>query len=165
MSRVLNYFMSIALLSLSSATLALESDRHQAAEIEADQVTFDDARSIAVYQGNVRFTQGSLTIGADRMEVEVKDGALHHLQIEGQPATFEQQSDNGEQLKAHSLRIEHQANQELTVFIGDAHLERGREQISSERIEYRGSSQALQAGGNSGRVKMVLEPNDGAAQQ
>ena len=72
---------------------ALSSDREQPIELEADSAHIDERTGVSVYTGNVKLTQGSTRLLADRLTVERgEDG--NRVVAEGQPATFSQQPDD-----------------------------------------------------------------------
>ena len=45
--------------------MALSSDKDQPIEIEADHAKLDDIQRVAVYQGDVVITQGSIRLNGD----------------------------------------------------------------------------------------------------
>lgn len=147
----------------SGAVQALSSDKHQPIHIEADSVTIDDGRGVAVYRGNVRYTQGSAELTADEVTVYSADRKqVDKAVASGAPATFRQRPDNkDEDMRGQAMHIEYFANEERVVLEIDARLWQGRNEFTGNRIEYRAGDEIVQAqkapdGGQ--RVQVILQP-------
>ena len=56
------------LLSLSSVSFALESDKTKPITLNADHAKVDQLTGIGIYSGNVRVTQGSTVVTGDKIE-------------------------------------------------------------------------------------------------
>lgn len=72
-------------LALPVSAHALKSDKDQPADVRARAVDADERTEVAVYQGQVRYTQGSRRIEADRLEVTLRDGELELAKAWGGP--------------------------------------------------------------------------------
>ena len=69
---------------------AEKADREKPIHLEADRVTVDEAKQIAVFEGNVVLTQGTLMIKGDRMQVRQDDEGFRHGTTWGDLAYFRQ---------------------------------------------------------------------------
>ena len=89
--RLMSYLFSLMLLTLPLPSIALEEDRSQPIEVSANQATLDDKQSLAVYEGNVVLTQGSITIKADKHTIKAAtNGQVDEVIATGKLAEFTQ---------------------------------------------------------------------------
>ncbi len=160
------------LLAFSPPALAERADRDKPVHIEADAVRMDDLQRIAVYEGKVILTQGTLRVQADRVEVrQDADGFLNGTAL-GKPAHFRQRLDTrGDWIEAWANRVEYDARREQVRLIGDAFLKKGEEELRGDVITYDARSELYQASGGlpgqkPGRVRAVILPfKDGTAER
>jgi lipopolysaccharide export system protein LptA len=143
--------------------MALSSDRQQPIHIEADSVLIDDAQGTAVYRGNVHYSQGSTHLEADEVTVYSADRQkVDRVVAVGNPATFRQRPDNQDQdMRGQAGHIDYSAATGRIILEKDAHLWQGKNEFSGSRIEYdtaRQTVKALNAGGESGRVQVIIQP-------
>lgn len=147
---------------------ALTSDKEQPIHIEADRVDLDDKRGVGVYQGQVRFTQGSVLFTADKLTVHTipvgqpRAREIDHVVAEGAPTRFRQLLDSRrEELRGEAQRMEFYGEDERAVFEGNAHVWKGGDEFTGNRIEYDMRAETVKAhkGANdSGRVHVVIQP-------
>ncbi len=160
------------LLSYCPAVQAERADRDQPVHVEADSVRMDDLQRVAVYEGKVILTQGTLRVQADRVEVrQDAEGFLTGVAL-GRPVHFRQRLDGrGDWVDAWANRVEYDARKELVRLIGDAFLKKGEEELRGDLITYDARSERYQASGGlpgqkPGRVRAVIIPfKDSAAQR
>lgn len=140
-----------------------DADRDQPAQIEADRVELDNQRELSVYEGNVRFVQGSTQVSGERITLQTRDGEIRRLLIEGDPARYQETSNAGQPIEARGLRIEYDAEGKLLRIEGQASLNRPGESFSGERIQYRTDSELVTAhraeDGSGERVRIVIQPS------
>jgi lipopolysaccharide export system protein LptA len=137
-----------------------KSDASKPINVQADQSDFDEKAGIQTLRGNVEITQGSLSVKADSIQIELKDGALFKIVGKGNPIRFQQQTDTGELMKGQSNRIEYNIQTTQITFSGDARFERPGQKLSGSSISYNMSSLTFKASGDKkGRVNIVLQPN------
>ncbi len=165
MTRFLRLLLSGLLLCASLPAWPLPEDRNQPIHIESDRLEIDENRHQSSYSGHVRMQQGSLSIEADRiLFIFDANNDLIRLEIDGQPARFEQTGDQGQPLRGQALRIIYRNREALLELTGQARLENGRDLIESERIHYNMDNNALEAGApestENGRVRMVIQPGN-----
>ncbi len=145
---------------------AASDDRSKVAEIFADRVSMDEQAQRSRYVGNVEFTQGSLRLTGDEVELATRDGQLQRLNISGSPATYRELDDAGQPLRARAEKIEYDTAVGLIRLQGDAHLCRGGEYFRSTYIEYNTQTRAVDAGkpeaGGQDRVHITLRPGNAA---
>ena len=146
---------------------ALSSDKQQPIHIEADSVVIDDAQGTAVYRGNVRYTQGSTHLEAEKVTVYSTDRQkVNKVVADGKPATFRQRPDGQEQdIRGQAGHIEYFAADERVILVNDAHLWQGKNEFAGSRIEYdtaKETVKARKAEDDEGRVQVIIQPRQQA---
>jgi lipopolysaccharide export system protein LptA len=135
--------------------------------VEADSVRVDDARKMAVYEGNVILSQGTLKVQADRIDVRQDDKGFGSGEASGSPVRFRQKLDKGDEyIDGTASKIEYDANSETIKMIGAAWLRRGADEIRGNLITYNMRTEQYRAEGSvkgvgEGRVRAILQPRTG----
>jgi lipopolysaccharide export system protein LptA len=156
------------LVALAAGAAAEKADRDKPVNLEADRVTIDDSKKIALFEGNVVLTQGTLQIRGDRMEVrQDKDGFRQGITW-GKPAHFRQKRDGfDEYIEGWAERIEYDGRAESVQMFDRAQLKRGQDEVRGNYISYDARSEFFQVTGASspaaaaesgGRVRAVIQP-------
>lgn len=124
--------------ALSGPAHALKSDSDQPISIEADSAVMDEKEGVAVYQGGVVVTQGSIRIQGDKVTVHTNaEDAFDRAFVEGGPARFRQLPDGEEEyIRARARKIEYYASDKTVHLITDAQITQGGDVFSGERIDY-----------------------------
>ena len=157
--------MACLLLVVFSAR-ALEADRSQPVYVEAGSVEIDDKLGVGVYQGGVRFTQGSIRLLADEVTVYRENKMISKVVAKGNPATIRQtlENDKGE-MKAQAGRIEYVASHDRIYLYGDATLQQSGDQFKGDYIEYGLQQESVVARSedtSEERVKIIIQPQEPA---
>lgn len=146
---------------------ALATDREQPVAIEADSLSIDDKQGISTYRGNVRVTQGSIEINAETVTVHSPGRELKQVICVGEPARFRQLLDGDEgEVRASAGTIAIYPADDRVVLTEDAHLWRGNNEFSGNRIEYDSAQDIVRASAAASgdqRVKVIIQPQNGAA--
>jgi lipopolysaccharide export system protein LptA len=149
---------------VASPAWALSGDRDQPIELEADSARIDERTGVSVYTGNVRLTQGSRRLDADRLTVE-RTAEGDRLIAEGKPATFSQQPDDKpEPFEGRALNIDYHTGEDRVILTGEAEVWQGGNRFASERIVYDAASDTVRGGqaspgGQPGeRVRITIQP-------
>lgn len=163
----------IGLLAVSPTAWAEKGDRSKPVNIEANSLKADDAKKVAVYEGKVIMTQGTLMITADRLEVRQDEQGFSSGDADGKPAYFRQKMDSkpgdkgeagGEYAEGWAERIEYDGHGDKLKLLGQARLKRGEEELRGNLITYDGSTEYFQAqgsiSGTPGRVRAVIRPKN-----
>ncbi|NTV96826.1 MAG: lipopolysaccharide transport periplasmic protein LptA [Thiobacillus sp.] len=146
--------------------LAEKADRNRPIQIEADSVRMDDINKTAVYLGNVLFTQGTLSMAADRVDVRQDDKGMATGEATGQPVHFRQKMEGSDEyLEARALRIEYDARTETMKLTGNAWISRGSDELRGGVIVYDIRTERYQAQGTTeagvqGRVRAMIRPRN-----
>ncbi|MGM0593130.1 MAG: lipopolysaccharide transport periplasmic protein LptA [Pseudomonadota bacterium] len=132
--------------------------------VEADQLEMDQQSGVSLYLGNVLLQQQGLELKADRLELHSQDGRLQAAYADGSPVEMQQQeSDNGQLIRARALHMEYHFADGTIEFQGDAQLWRGGDQFSGEHLIYDSQARTVKAFGDAqrneeGRVRVILQP-------
>lgn len=150
----------LALLLLFGQLMALESDRKQALEVNADATEGTLGDGTAVLYGNVVIHQGSLLVRADVAEVEKVDGRVHSVVLTGKPVYLEQEIDEGGMVRAEALKIEYEVAAGIITLTGDATVIHPQYHVSGEMLKYDLNLQHFQGNGGdgNGRIRIELDP-------
>ena len=159
--RLLTSLCLIAGLVATPAT-ALESDRDQPADIQADDIEFDFQKGLRTYLNNVLAVQGTMRLKADKLIAEYKDGQLSKATMWGSLARFKQRPDGKPydvQGWAKKMIVDQGAN--TVTLIGQAALQQGPDTARGETIIYNMANDTLQvrggakigSGGKSGQAR------------
>ena len=155
----------LALLALATPLSALESDRDQPIEVEADRLEMREQENISIYEGNVRLVQGSLNIQSDRMVVHFgADKTLELIEMTGNPARIRQLDEAGQEMIGIAIEIDYYEPRALLELRKEASFEQAGDIIRSELIRINTQTSAIEAGGQESddRVKMVIKPRAGS---
>ena len=149
---------------LPPAARALDADRDQPINIEADKASLNDKTGFSVYEGNVRLQQGTLLFTGNRMTVQLTDNKVDTIVLTGTPATYVQRPQGRDtDQHAEAGRIEYYALDDRVILLEKARIwESGADEFRSDRIVFSLKSETVNAGGGgeSGRVHITLHPKD-----
>jgi lipopolysaccharide export system protein LptA len=156
------------LAALAAPAAAEKADRDKPVNLEADKVTIDDARQIALFEGNVVLTQGTLQIRGERMQVSQDKDGFRQGTTWGKPAYFRQKREGfDEYIEGWAERIEYDGRAESMQMFDRAQLKRGPDEVRGNYISYDAKSEFFQVtGGGTGagsngpesRVRAVIQP-------
>jgi len=162
MSHSRNFIVSTLLICLSTQAWALRSDRHQPIDIKADRVEVDQREQVSHYIGNVRMEQGSLKITADVVVVYMTNGKLEKIVISGNPARFEQQPENNQEVvSSQADSMEYYARDERLLLKHNAQVTQGGNHFHGDFIEYdtlTSTVKANKAENSESRVHAIIQP-------
>jgi len=157
------------MLHASGVVLAERADRDKPINLEADKVTINDAKQVAVFEGNVVLRQGTLELRGDRMEVRQDKGGFKYGTAWGNPAYFRQKRDGiDEIIEGWAERLEYDGRAETMKMFNRARVKRGQDEVRGNFISYDGKAEfyqvigggakAADAKGSGGRVRAVIQP-------
>ena len=163
------FALGISMLLASAGAIAEKADRDQPVRLEADKVTIDDAKQIAVFQGNVVLRQGSLVIRGDRMEVRQDKEGFRYGTTWGNRAYFRQKRDGvDEHIEGWAERLEYDGRAETMKMFERAQVKRGQDEVRGNFISYDAKSEFYQVIGggtrsadtqhSGGRVRAIIQP-------
>jgi len=144
-------------------TLANTQDRYEAISVKADNSVYDEKAGTQELSGNVEITQGSMSITADNIKIELRDGKLYRISGLGKPIRFQQRDDSNQIMRGQSNRIAYDVDTSEITFEGDALFEKPGQKLSGHTIRYNMQNLTFKAAGtdqsgSKGRVNIVLQP-------
>jgi lipopolysaccharide export system protein LptA len=158
----------VSTLALSAPVFAEKGDRDKPIHLEADRVTVDDAKQLAIFTGNVVLTQGTMVLRGDRMEVRRDKGGFHQGTTWGNLAYFRQKRDKTDELtEGWAERIEYDTRTEKVQMFNRAMLKRGQDQVQGSYISYDQTTELFQVTGATqsagskpadNRVRAIFQP-------
>jgi lipopolysaccharide export system protein LptA len=156
-------FLSVAgmiLLALPSPLPALQTDRQQPLEVNADTTDGTLGDGMATLKGNVEIRQGSLLIQSDIAEVEKVDGRVRRFELNGNPVHLQQEIENEGLVTAEALKIDYVVATGIVTLTGAADVVHPQYHISGEVLEYDMNTQHFKGSGgdNNGRIRIRLDP-------
>lgn len=174
-SRLLPLLLALGCVLASPWASAEKADRTKEMVIEADKTgTWDLQRQVTVWTGNVTFSQGTMIIRADRVEVrELPNGyrAASAIGAPGKQASYRQKRDNVDEfVEGQSDRIEFDGRADTIRFLGNGVMRQLRgslvaNEVTGQQLVWNNTSEQFSVeGGNktaanpTGRVRAVLSP-------
>ncbi len=150
--------LALVLAETAPVALALPDDAEQPIKISADQAVRDEKEGVTIYSGNVRMSQGSLQLEADKITVfRVVDEADRIVAV-GKPAHLQQQpAADQAPVHAHAGVIEYLQREERVKLREDARLEQDGSIFTGEFIDYKLAEQRVRATSDKGREDSRVE--------
>jgi lipopolysaccharide export system protein LptA len=147
---------------------AERADRDKPVNIEADRVEIDDQKKVAVFEGNVVLTQGTLMLKANRIIVNQDESGFQSGIAYGSPAYFRQKREGyDDYIEGWAERLEYDGQNEKVELFDKAKLKREGDEVRGNYISYNalteffevmGSGPGATAGTSSGRVRAIIQP-------
>lgn len=158
--------LGITMLPLRASAEAADKDKP--IELEADEVTVNDAKQTSTYTGNVILTQGTLEIHADKLIVRQDAQGFQHSTSYGKPTTFKQKMEGrDEYIYGEGRRIEYDGRMDKVQLHIKASVKRGEDVVYGNFISYDanaefahviGGKKSADGSRGSGRVKAIIQP-------
>lgn len=167
----LNRCLAAALLAaalVASSAHAEKADRDKPIQLEADTMEVDDIVKVSTYTGNVRLSQGTLLILADKLVVSQDAQGFSKGIAYGNPASFRQKRDGvDEYIEGWANRIEYDGRRDKVELFVNARVRRGQDEVRGSYIAYDARSEFYQVKGGpeavsetnpKGRVRAIIQP-------
>lgn len=164
--RLIPLLTSLSLALLPGLVMAAKSDFKKDIEVFSESQFLDGKNKKSILIDNVQVTQGSLSIQADRVEVEAGDGKGKEIFIAtGKPAVYSQTLDDGRVVEARAFEIRYEVANRTISLTGDAELNQNTSVVKGESIIYDMDKEQLKAtgdgsGSEDGRVRTVFSLDD-----
>ncbi len=167
-------FIRTACVLLASVVLSVpavnaeKADKDKPTNIEANQMSSDDARRISIFEGNVVLTKGTIRILADRLTVREDPDGFQISNAIGNPARFRQKRDGKDEwVEGEALRIEMDDRNEKINLYEKAMVTRDQDEVRGDAISIDTRSEfftvtagksAVTNANPQGRVRAVIQP-------
>lgn len=151
----------VCVLAAGTPALALESDRQQPLEVNADSTDGMLGDGITVLRGHVVIRQGSLLIRADEAEVEKVDGKVRQVTLRGQPAFLEQDIEEQGRVQAEANSMTYAVGNGLVTLTGAADVTHPQYEISGDELTYDLNAQHFRGQSSedgNGRIFIRMDP-------
>ena len=167
MRRTLRLIALLALAAAAASAHAERADGEKPVQIEADRMTLDDSKKVAVFEGRVVLRQGTRTLLADKLTVSQDDRGFQYGVAEGNPATYrEKREGSNEWIDSQAQRIEYDSRNERVELHDSARLQRNQDEVRGNYIVYDIRSEFFRVVGASpsgaptedSRVRVVIQP-------
>jgi len=148
------------LLSIPGSLYALETDRQQALEVNADATDGTLGDGTATLQGNVEIRQGTMLVKADVAKVEKVDGKVRRIELTGAPVHLQQEIEEQGLVTAEAKKVEYEVASGIVTLTGAADVVHPQYNISGEVLEYDMNTQHFQGtgGDSNGRIRIQMAP-------
>jgi len=149
------------LLLLPLQCWALDADRDQPINIEADRLEIREQDNISIYEGNVVLIQGSLRINSDRLVIHFNEAnELTLMEMTGKPAKFQQLDNEQKLIRGEAEQIDYSEIDSMLILRQLAFLDHAGDIINSDLIRLNTATNAIEAGGaqSPGRTTLVIKP-------
>jgi lipopolysaccharide export system protein LptA len=139
---------------------ALQTDRQQPLEVNADSTDGTLGDGMATLKGNVEIRQGSLLIQSDIAQVEKVDGRVRRFELNGSPVRLQQEIEDQGLVSAEALKIDYVVATGIVTLTGSADVVHPQYHISGEVLEYDMNTQHFKGSGgdSNGRIRIQLDP-------
>lgn len=163
--KILPNLLVLAAVLSAPAAWALESDRNQPIEIEADQGQLDQKNQSTTFSGNVIIRQGTLNIRAGSVNVSTVNNQ-QVMKATGNPVQFSQTLDNNKGVvTGQGNQVDYTSADGVVILTGNALVTRGGDKAQGDRITYNTRTEVYTVNSNpaaknkSGRrVNVVIQP-------
>jgi len=161
-----NLLLVFVLMLYTTVCLAERADREKPVQLDADQVTIDDAQQISTFTGGVKLTQGTLQLLGDKIVVAQSKDGFTLATVYGKTASFRQKREGlNEYVEGSGERIVYDTRTETVDFYNQARVKRDLDDVRGEHISYSVKTEIFQVTGSSDssgntppkRVRAVLQ--------
>lgn len=150
---------TICLLISSLHIWALESDRHQPIQIEADQGSLDKQNQTTVFSGNVKMRQGSMYMNAAKITAHKDSAGNQTIIAVGNPATFGQQLEREGMVYGKGNNVHYESKSGIVTITGNAQVNRGGDMARGAVIVYNTNTEVYTVNSApKGRVVVTIQP-------
>lgn len=157
----LKWLAGSALLFLSPALWALESDRNQPIAIEADQGSLDQNSQTTTFTGNVKLRQGTMYVNAARVVAHKDTAGNQIINASGSPVTFGQQLEKKGLVKGQGNHVHYESVSGIVTLTGNAKVQRGGDMASGQTIVYNTRTEVYTVNSaQKGRVHVIIQPQN-----
>lgn len=155
-------FCLLAPLVFAAPAPSASREQDEPIHINARSVEANDKTGTVIYSGNVVAEQGNLSIEAERVEIQTRQGKTELIRATGKPAKLRQRADGeNAEIQAEAGRVDYRVSARKIDMLGKVRLRRGEDLVTADTLHYDLASKSLNAAGNDkgdGRVHAVIQP-------
>lgn len=132
-------------------------DAEQALELEADSASYNNQTGVAVYHGNVKISQGDITLEGDVVEVHTVDEKVTKLIATASPSRLIRR-DQQQTIEAEAQRIEYKVSQGIVDFLGQVKIKEAGKLLTGDYAIYDVEKKTVNMQKKQNRVKLIIQP-------
>ena len=148
---------AIILLFIAMLVAMLVVDAEQALELEADSASYNNQTGVAVYHGNVKISQGDITLEGDVVEVHTVDEKVTKLIATASPSRLIRR-DQQQTIEAEAQRIEYKVSQGIVDFLGQVKIKEAGKLLTGDYAIYDVEKKTVNMQKKQNRVKLIIQP-------
>jgi lipopolysaccharide export system protein LptA len=159
--RIERIALGLVLSALALPAWALQTDRQQPLNVNAQHFTAVKDPGVSRFSGNVTLTQGSLKGDAAQATAYTNaDNKITRVVLEGTPAHLSQRQDDGSTMQAQAQRIDYTPDTDTVILTGAAQVvQPGHGEFQGERLVYNTQTGAMQGeSAAGGEVHVTFQP-------
>lgn len=148
--------------ALAQTAHALDSDRDQPVNIEADHATYNQQTGVTIYSGNVIITQGTIRIQADNVVANLDASrSIKDVTAIGKPAKFQQKISPEKGIAyGEGDQVFYDAALSQITLTGHAKINQDGSSFNGNSLRYGMKQGDIEGNGNKQqRVQMIIPPN------
>ena len=128
-----------------------------ALELEADSASYDNKTGVAIYQGNVKISQGNIVLKGNVVEVYTVDNEVTKLIATANPSQLIRR-DQQHTLEAEAQRIEYKMTQGIVDFLGKVKIKESGKILTGDHATYDIQKKTIDMKKKKNRVKLIIQP-------
>ena len=148
--------------ALTTTVHALDSDRDQPVNLEADHATFNQKTGVTIYSGNVIITQGTIRIQADNVIANLdENNSIKDVRATGKPAKFQQKISPDKGIAyGEGDQVYYDAAPSQITLTGHAKITQDGSTFNGNTLRYGMKQGDIEGNGNKQqRVQMIIPPS------
>ena len=147
----------IAMLCLVLVSAGNISCADDALELEADSASYDNKTGVAIYQGNVKISQGNIVLKGDVVEVHTVDDEISKLIATANPSRLIRQ-DQQNAIEAEAQRIEYKMTEGIVDFLGEVKIKEAGKLLTGDHAIYDIRKKTVDMKKKENRVRLIIQP-------
>lgn len=175
---ILSLLLGISTLGATAGAQGVQADRDAPIQVEADHMTYDDAKQVNVFTGRVHMVRGGLTVLGERIVLRQDEAGNHFATATGTPASFRQvRKAEGDVIEGEAKTLDYDSRGDVLTLRDEASMrrlegERIVNEVFGAQIVYqgandfftveRGDGRTATAANPGGRVRVVIQPRSGS---
>lgn len=141
------------------SVFALSKDQEEPIYLEADSVHINDSTGVSVYTGNVKYTQGTISLLADKATLKNGQAGIEHFIALGKPAVYTELPDGEDvPVTAKGYTIVYDSAKETITLTEQAEVVQNNDYFKAPIITYFRNSKVVESAG--GRSYILIRPEN-----
>ncbi|MBC6413531.1 MAG: lipopolysaccharide transport periplasmic protein LptA [Chromatiales bacterium] len=152
-----------AVLLLTTIAGGVIGQAKDALELEADSVSYNNRTGVAIYRGNVKISQGDITLEGDMVEVHTVDDKVSKLIATANPSRLTRR-DQQQTIAAEAQRIEYKVQQGIVDFLGQVKIKEESKLLTGDYAIYDIEKKTVNMQKKKNRVRLIIQPETEAVE-